>query len=411
MSDFFSSSSEGKPQIPDELKPLITNSANQIMALQNLLPLTGFAINTPQLTADLSNLQKYALERTPELGMMEPGYLGSQATMATIPELTSRPVNVPFSEMQARQGVNWLTNGPLGTAPATVAGMESWENMVKPQVQQELALAGLGRSGALGTAMAKSRTEAAVPLLQQEIENRMAVLPILQEISKMEQGREIYPREQTVKALSDSANMMRQLGDSTFNQQLKGIITQLQAGEIPRDVAEQQFERAYNDFLRLQALSEAATLGVFGSLAPSSIGFRQTNTPSGANMLGQGMGMFGSLLGMIGGLTSDRNVKRSVRPVDIDDPDILKKLRQLPVSTWNYKPGSGYDIAKRHIGPMAQDFHNIFETEGVRGPGDKGTISGGDVFGLVIAATKALDKRVTDMERGRDGVYRPREEA
>lgn len=52
---------------------------------------------------------------------------------------------------------------------------------------------------------------------------------------------------------------------------------------------------------------------------------------------------------------SDRNLKANVGSVD--PADMLQRVRELPISTWNY---TSDDPAVRHIGPMAQDFAALF---------------------------------------------------
>jgi len=52
---------------------------------------------------------------------------------------------------------------------------------------------------------------------------------------------------------------------------------------------------------------------------------------------------------------SDRNIKENF--AHIDSNQILKTLSALPIQTWNYKSQSP---AIRHIGPVAQDFNNMF---------------------------------------------------
>ena len=37
--------------------------------------------------------------------------------------------------------------------------------------------------------------------------------------------------------------------------------------------------------------------------------------------------------------------------------EVLKKLAEIPIQTWNYK---SEDSAIRHMGPMAQDFYGAF---------------------------------------------------
>jgi len=81
------------------------------------------------------------------------------------------------------------------------------------------------------------------------------------------------------------------------------------------------------------------------------------------------------------GAMSDRNLKENI--TEISDEKILEKLSELPVTTWNY---IGDD--KQHIGPMAQDFQEMF------GIGDGKTINLMDAIGILIAANKALLKKL-----------------
>ena len=76
-------------------------------------------------------------------------------------------------------------------------------------------------------------------------------------------------------------------------------------------------------------------------------------------------------------IASDRNLKENIKP--LNDNDILKGMKNIPISSWNYK---GED--KSHIGPMAQDFKKYF------GKGDGKTIDLVDVMGVTLAATKAM---------------------
>ncbi|MGH2614267.1 MAG: tail fiber domain-containing protein [Thermomicrobiales bacterium] len=54
-------------------------------------------------------------------------------------------------------------------------------------------------------------------------------------------------------------------------------------------------------------------------------------------------------------ITSDRALKANFGSVDRQD--MLQRVRNLPISTWNY---TSDDPAVRHIGPMAQDFVAAF---------------------------------------------------
>ena len=80
---------------------------------------------------------------------------------------------------------------------------------------------------------------------------------------------------------------------------------------------------------------------------------------------------------------SDRNRKENIEHVDGEE--VLLRLREVPVATWNYR---SQDEGVQHMGPMAQDFHAAF------GLGDDDvTISTIDADGVALAGVKALDAR------------------
>jgi hypothetical protein len=84
-------------------------------------------------------------------------------------------------------------------------------------------------------------------------------------------------------------------------------------------------------------------------------------------------------------LTSDRNAKENFTP--LDGQTVLAKVATLPITQWNYKANSG-DI--RHVGPMAQDFHDAF---GLDGADDK-HISVVDEGGVALAAIQGLNEKL-----------------
>ncbi len=86
---------------------------------------------------------------------------------------------------------------------------------------------------------------------------------------------------------------------------------------------------------------------------------------------------------------SDRNMKENIRPVD--PMEVLNKLAQMPVSTWNYKT---QDDSIRHMGPMAQDFYAAFGL----GDSDK-AIATVDAEGVTMAAIQGLYKQNQEQAR------------
>jgi hypothetical protein len=86
--------------------------------------------------------------------------------------------------------------------------------------------------------------------------------------------------------------------------------------------------------------------------------------------------------------TSDRNAKRDFSA--IDPQTVLSKVAALPLSMWRYE---GETVGVRHIGPMAQDFHQAF------GLGhDERTIALVDVDGVALAAIQGLHQLVQEKQ-------------
>jgi len=92
----------------------------------------------------------------------------------------------------------------------------------------------------------------------------------------------------------------------------------------------------------------------------------------------QTMGRIGDVGGAIFPFLSDRDSKKNIKPIK---KGILYKLKKLPISTWSYKDDPEEII---HIGPMAQDFYELF------GGDDDRTIHPVDVAGVTLGAVKEL---------------------
>lgn len=85
---------------------------------------------------------------------------------------------------------------------------------------------------------------------------------------------------------------------------------------------------------------------------------------------------------------SDRNVKHGFEPVDGES--VLETLASIPVTTWSYD----FEPGARHMGPMAQDFHEAFGL----GADDR-HIHVIDSAGVSIAAIQALRARTEELRR------------
>ena len=86
---------------------------------------------------------------------------------------------------------------------------------------------------------------------------------------------------------------------------------------------------------------------------------------------------------------SDRRLKEKIRSVDVRD--VLDKVARMPVSIWKYKAETDDEV--RHIGPMAQDFHEAFPLSS-----DNTHIGTVDADGVALAAIQALNLLIKNQQ-------------
>ncbi len=91
-------------------------------------------------------------------------------------------------------------------------------------------------------------------------------------------------------------------------------------------------------------------------------------------------------------VVSDKNKKENFKAIDAED--VLRKVRDLNVTSWNY---IGHDPAIRHYGPVAQDFYAAFGNDGVGTIGNPTTITSTDLDGVLLLAVQALGKRMGEL--------------
>lgn len=109
-----------------------------------------------------------------------------------------------------------------------------------------------------------------------------------------------------------------------------------------------------------------------------------------------------STLGSLGGsllMKSSRDWKNDHGTVSIHD--VADGVAQIAIHEWSYAPGvhvPGSLPGQRHVGPMAQDFQQVF------GLGDGRHINVIDAFGICMAALKSALLRIEVLERDYFGV-------
>jgi len=126
-----------------------------------------------------------------------------------------------------------LTSGQIGQSPLTQAGMNAFETIQRPQIENTLATMGLGRSGAGANILEQSRAQVLAPLIQQEIGYRGAAVP-----------------------------QLFGLGPQLSGQQATAAGMGLQAGGTEQQTAQAALDAAQKDYARRQQLSQNLFFGV-----------------------------------------------------------------------------------------------------------------------------------------------------
>ena len=155
-----------------------------------------------------------------------------------------------------------LTSGPIGSSPATQAGMAAFQQNVLPTLQNELGAMGLGRSGIGAEQIQRASTSAAVPLIQQEIANR----------------------EQGIGQYGNLSQQLAGLGQQNVQNWTTAAGLGSSLGATQQQTAQAALDAPYQDWLRRQALAQSSTgLGGIPYQAP----MQQTTTTPSANFLGK----------------------------------------------------------------------------------------------------------------------------
>ena len=85
---------------------------------------------------------------------------------------------------------------------------------------------------------------------------------------------------------------------------------------------------------------------------------------------------------------SSRTLKTGIEP--INGTALLEKVLSLPLYHWRYKSSPAQE---RHVGPMAEDFRQIFQL----GQDDK-SLAPGDLAGVTLGAVQALARKVAERD-------------
>ena len=219
------STSSTQQTIAPELRPLFKQTGSTIADLQ------------PQIAGQFGEFFNPNVQNIPGLTQGQQDIRQFQGQRAFGPML-NQPENMALNSIQQ------MMNAPMGSSPQTIAAMQA----ARDPALNDLAMAGLGNSDAVGTAL----TGAYAPILAQEMQQRQMALPQLQ-----------------------------QLGQTAANRQSQLLGEYGQTEESARGITEAQGKAALADFLRRQGLGTQFTTGLLGSNPFSAGGGSTTSTKGG----------------------------------------------------------------------------------------------------------------------------------
>lgn len=225
-------------------------------------------------------------------------------------------------------GLSQFASGDLGNSPAVQAAMQAIAASVTPQVQNKMAAAGLGRSGAMLQELQNAQIGALLPVVQQGMQQQQSAanqlagigsgvaqrqmgmqnllgnmantiggasetlgsqalargsdalkstIGTFADIGKQEAEREGETINRQLAAASQQYNPLLQLGESQEGRDTQALNEMIQGGALDRDIAGQIAQAQHADVLRRQALAEVFHTAMLGSI-PSLTTFPSTST-------------------------------------------------------------------------------------------------------------------------------------
>ena len=246
----------GTPGYYDYNSPIFTYNPEDYETKQ-LTP--NYLAANPMQTAGLDPLQDWAAQNVTNLTNTPQGEQIAAQYGALAPLLAGR----------------MATGAGAATDPAVLAAQAAFEKLTAPQIENQMGLAGLGKSSSLGNAMSLGNAQMLTPLIMDYIN-----------------------REQS--ALTNQANMYASLmpqfsalGGAETARMLNALNDAMQIGGVRRGVAQEPLTAEYQDFLRRQALAEQALFVPFGATAGASIGpagkSESQGSTVGSSQMSQGM--------------------------------------------------------------------------------------------------------------------------
>ena len=164
--------------------------------------------------------------------------------------------------------------GPLGQSPYTLEALRAWEELTRPQIEQAMAIQGTyAPSGAFAETLARARTEATVPLLQQDLQSRLSLIPQIASMGATQQERRLGAAGAGSSAGAAAAQMqlaaaqqLSGLGNTLADRFYQSLMNAMRHASMPRTMAQQQIGSQWDEINRLYSTYGQLYFGPFSNV-------------------------------------------------------------------------------------------------------------------------------------------------
>lgn len=242
----------------------------------------------PTIAQLLQGLSPLSLASFPAIGSLlnqTPGQTYSQQALGSIGQLQNQSA-LPDYSSTIQSAVNPLLNqqdglGMFGqsagmgyspflsssfeASPATQAAAQAFQKLQMPVIQNQMALAGLGNSPALGQEISLGMSSALVPFLQADLQNRLTASQGLSGLESLDQGSRQAAAQSRLGG-TQALQAQQQFGQQGQIAALSGYQNQAQLEQQAQQAADQARLGGLNSLGQQQTISQQNQLGGLNAL-------------------------------------------------------------------------------------------------------------------------------------------------
>ncbi len=172
------------------------------------------------------------------------------------------------------------TGASLAQDPSLKAAVDAFNAYQRPTIENQMQLAGLGRSNATGNATALALGQQLPQFMESAFGREENAVTRGAQATENELNRRQQLDINQSNANLATIPLLQEMGNQDYQRQLGQIGQAENFGSLQRGVEQESNDAAYQDFLRRQGLTEQGTFGPFGQVVPSAFGSRSLTSKS-----------------------------------------------------------------------------------------------------------------------------------